>query len=157
MTKPTALERFLSKIEVDPATDCWLWTAGLANGGYGKFKANGRTHLAHRWYYEDLYGAVPAELQLDHLCRVRACVNPNHLEPVTGRENLLRGDTFQAANAAKTHCPKGHPLAGDNLLVSGARRYCRTCRRAQTAAWRAAHLEEARRRDRENKKAKRQR
>lgn len=84
---------------------------------------------AHRVYYEARFGPIPAGLQLDHLCRNRGCVNPDHLEPVTCRENLMRGHTVAAANAKKTHCNAGHALAGDNLRVWKGKRYCIVCQR----------------------------
>ena len=88
----------------------------------------------HRVAYEAAVGPIPEGLQLDHLCRNTLCTNPAHLEPVTCRENLLRGNTLQAANAAKTHCPYGHPYAGENLRVrrlksGGLGRSCRECAR----------------------------
>ena len=149
------LKRFEAKVVADPETGCWNWQAWTTRGGYGKFKVDGHTRVSHRWYYQQVVGPVPAELQLDHLCRNRACCNPEHLEPVTCRENLLRGDTFQASNAAKVQCPKGHPLSGENLMVSGGRRVCRTCKRAATAKWRAANLEKARLADRESARQRR--
>ncbi len=88
--------------------------------------------LAHRFAYELTVGPIPKGLTIDHVrergCILELCCNPAHLEPVTLQENLLRGGTFQAANAAKTHCPRGHPYAGGNLYVrpDGSRR-CRTC------------------------------
>jgi hypothetical protein len=137
------VDRFMSKVMPVP-TGCWLWTGGVSKWGYGKFKVEGRTLAAHRWGYEALVGPVPEGLQIDHRCRVRSCVNPSHLDAVTCRENLLRGDTFQARNAAKTHCPKGHPYSGDNLMLSAGGRYCRTCTRARSARWRAENLDRAR-------------
>ncbi len=77
----------------------------------------------HRYVYELLVGPIPDGFDIDHLCRVRNCVNPEHLEAVTHRENMLRGDTLAAANAAKTHCPKGHALDGRDTHG----RYCTTC------------------------------
>lgn len=152
--RPSPLERFEAKLALSP-TGCLVWTAGTTRGGYGKFKVDGQTVVAHRWYYQQVRGPIADDLQLDHLCRNPPCCDPDHLEPVTGRENLLRGETFQAANAAKTHCPHGHPLSGDNLLVSGNRRSCRICKRRQSAEWRARNLDDARRRDREQAKARR--
>lgn len=117
-------EAFWSKVEKTP-NGCWNWTAGRSGDGYGNF----RSTRAHRWAYERLVGPIPAGLVIDHLCRNILCVNPAHLEPVSRRENVLRGLTLPASNAAKTHCPKGHPLSGNNLYVqprTGKRR-CKTC------------------------------
>lgn len=106
---------------------CWLWTASLDGAGYSKIRVDGRLFNAHRWYYEMINGPIPKGLQLDHLCRVRRCVNPDHLEPVTQQENIRRGEGIGVINARKTHCPKGHPYAGDNLIVRSGSRGCRTC------------------------------
>lgn len=124
-------ERIASKIQID-ANGCWCWSASQNGYGYGKLRWNGSTCRAHRIVYQLLVGEIPPGLQLDHLCRVRHCVNPAHLEPVTQRENTLRGDTISAKCAAKTHCPKGHPLSGDNLVPSKQKlgeRNCLTCNR----------------------------
>ncbi len=128
--KPTPPEpRFWSKVE---KTDgCWNWT-GTTNRGYGQFNINGGNRIyAHRFSYELTNGPIPERLTIDHLCRNPSCVNPEHLEVVTMRENLLRGNTLQAENARKTLCKKGHPLEGDNLvqcLLRRGKRICRTCR-----------------------------
>lgn len=123
------LVRFLSK--VDKANDCWLWTAALLKTGYGRFKKDGKTKLAHRVSYELLVGPIPDGLTLDHLCRERRCVNPAHLEPVTAKVNVLRGETITAHNARKEQCIRGHLLRGDNLFVRrDGHRLCRHCKRA---------------------------
>jgi hypothetical protein len=129
--------RFMEHVAIDSETGCWLWTASLTGPGYGQFKVHGRLVLAHRFAYELVHGPIPADRELDHLCRVRRCVNPTHLEPVTTRENLLRGQSFAAINARKTHCPAGHPYAGANVWreSTGARK-CRTCKQARQRAWR---------------------
>jgi hypothetical protein len=88
--QPTTLERFWTKIRRDE-NGCWLWQAGLAHNGYGHLKVGRRTVKAHRFAYELLVGPVLEHLELDHLCRVRSCVNPAHLEPVTHAENVRRG------------------------------------------------------------------
>lgn len=125
-------ERFWSKVQ---KTDgCWLWTAGTEDG-YGRYGLNQTSVLAHRLAYMELVGPVPAGLQLDHLCRVRACVNPAHLEPVTLRENVRRGMGPAGVNAAKTHCPNGHPY---DYTERGGRRRCKACRNARARALWAA-------------------
>jgi hypothetical protein len=130
---------------------CWVWRSKVVNG-YGRIEVRsgvGRTsrttEAAHRVSYETFVGPIPDGLQIDHLCRNRLCVNPVHLEPVTGRVNTLRGNTITAANFAKTECKSDHPLAGANLKVlpSGERR-CRTCERAAKRRYRAAHSERLR-------------
>lgn len=124
--------RFWSKVDKDGANGCWLWTAGTTRG-YGMFSAipdaEGKKHtrVAHRWLWEQVNGPVPAGLELDHLCRVRHCVNPDHLEPVTKRENILRGTGFSARHAAKTHCPRGHAYDEANTGMARGQRYCRQC------------------------------
>ncbi|WP_280412563.1 HNH endonuclease signature motif containing protein [Nocardia asiatica] len=118
--------------KVDKSGECWLWTKGTFDCGYGAFWVPPQNRAAHIVSYNLLVGAVPSGLQLDHLCRVRKCVNPAHLEPVTCRENLLRGETYAAVNAAKTHCPKGHPYSADNTRITAqGLRACRTCERAR--------------------------
>lgn len=125
--------------KVDKTGDCWEWTAGKTKAGYGKFRVGSQTDgtrrlaEAHRWAYEHSVGPIPEGLELDHLCRNRACVNPAHLEPVTRRVNCLRGEGAVADNARKTHCPKGHAYVGDNVLPhgkDGTARKCRECRKA---------------------------
>jgi hypothetical protein len=127
---PLLVERFWSRVAKGAAHECWVWTGAQFNGGYGRFKAAGRDTVAHRWSYEMVNGPVPNGLQLDHLCRNRLCVNPAHLEAVTARTNVLRGETITAANIAKTHCAKGHPFSGTNLIIArnGTKRLCRICK-----------------------------
>lgn len=109
---------------------CLVWT-GVVNGhGHGRIWQDGRFVFTHRAAYEALAGPIPEGLVLDHTCRVRACWNVLHLEPVTQRENVLRAPTALAAlNAAKTHCPKGHPYDAANTAHRNGRRHCRTCDR----------------------------
>lgn len=124
------VRRFWSKVEV--VGDCWEWQ-GTKQAEYGLFREDGKNVLAYRWSYAFFGGVVPEGLQLDHLCRNRSCVNPAHLEPVTPRDNTLRGTGPAAKNAQKTHCKWGHPLSGDNLYViirkgtPNPRRACKTC------------------------------
>lgn len=119
------LKRFLAK--VDKTDDCWLWTGSIA-GGYGKMWFHGMPRLAHRIAYRYWVGPLPDGLQLDHLCRVRHCVNPAHLEPVTAAENVRRG-TVGWNHRDKTHCPKGHPYDDENTYHGTNGRACRECQR----------------------------
>jgi hypothetical protein len=129
--RPINAVLFWTKVDVYFNGDgCWRWEGRLSHNGYGRYYQDGRSFAAHRIAYELLVGPIPEGLVLDHLCRVPACVRPDHLEPVTQRENVLRGDTFQARNAAKTHCPKGHPYDEANTKVDKrGRRSCKECHR----------------------------
>ena len=122
-------ERFWAK--VDKSGDCWLWTGAKSSAGYGSFRVGRGGVGAHRIAYELAVGPIPAGLELDHLCRVRHCVNPNHMEPVSHSENTHRGETVAASNAAKTHCPQGHEYTDENVrrgrLMKYGYRQCRIC------------------------------
>jgi hypothetical protein len=123
--------RFWAKIQ---KTDtCWLWT-GTKTRGYGRFWLDNQKTSAHRFAYELLVGPIPEGLTIDHLCRVRHCVRPDHLEPVSNRTNTLRGEGRSAVNARKTHCPKGHEYDASNAANWGGRRYCRICNRVKKLA-----------------------
>jgi hypothetical protein len=131
--------RFWSRVDQRSSDECWPWLAGKAKG-YGTFSIGGRSHPAHTISYQQIIGPVPIGLQLDHLCRNRGCVNPQHLEPVTRKENILRGVSFSAVNGAKTHCPNGHPYDSAHTRVDprlGYRR-CRECQAAGKRRRRAA-------------------
>lgn len=113
---------------------CWLWPLSRATHGYGQVRIGGKTMRAHRAAYELLIGPVPEGLELDHLCRNRACVNPAHLAPVTHQINLLRGVGFAAAHAVKTHCPHGHAYNAHNTYIDKkGQRHCRACKRTRMA------------------------
>jgi len=134
--KRPLLERLMEKVRVEPS-GCWVWTGRLTSKGYAVLWAGDHDRRVHRVSYELHIGEIPDGLQIDHLCRNRACVNPAHLEPVTNRENTLRGMNFCGVNARKTHCNKGHPLSGDNVRVKkkphGLGRECRSCERIRRA------------------------
>lgn len=113
-----------------PRSECWLWTGPYNKKGYGTthVKVGGvwKTKSVHRLSYELAVGQIPKGSTIDHLCGVRHCVNPAHLEAVSLQENIKRG-----SRATKTHCKRGHLLSGDNLKVRpGPRRLCLTCYRA---------------------------
>lgn len=125
-------DRIEQKIERVTESGCWIWTAHCGVNGYGRVRLNGRFLGAHRAVYELVNGSIGEGLQLDHLCRVRCCVNPHHLEPVECRENIRRGNGTAAKNMAATHCKRGHEFTDENTYYdygrshSGARQ-CRAC------------------------------
>jgi hypothetical protein len=113
---------------------CWLWTGVLNRDGYAEIRIEGKYRMAHRVAYEELVGVIPEGLQLDHLCRVRHCVNPEHLEPVTPRVNNLRSESFAAKNAVKDQCHRGHLFTEANTLIYRGKRTCRACNRIRAEA-----------------------
>lgn len=122
-------QQILDRISIDLKTGCWKWTGTILNCGYGQIQIHKAKYVAHRLSYELFISPIPKGLQIDHLCRNRRCVNPAHLEPVTCQENLLRGNTWAARNAAKTHCINGHEFTAENIYFSPEGwRYCRRCR-----------------------------
>jgi hypothetical protein len=136
-TPPSVEDRFWTS--VDTSGECWLWTGSRQKNGYGRFSLKNRGRLAHRFAYELVVGPIPEGLEIDHLCRVRACVRPDHLEAVTRRVNSLRSTSFAAQNAKKTHCVRGHALEGENLYSRNGWRWCRQCRQENLDAFLARH------------------
>lgn len=156
--------RFWSKVKQVPS-GCWEWTAARSHG-YGAYSINAKHVSAHRTSYLTLVGPIPEGLELDHLCRNRACVNPAHLEPVTSQVNTLRGESPSAQQARQTHCQAGHEFTPANTRLSKGHRYCRECGREATrkahakamadpvrAERRRANARERTRRYRERKRA----
>lgn len=132
------LERFLEKIEIDIQTECWVWTAALSSDGYGQLRVGKNMQEVHRVSYEFFVGPIPFDKEIDHLCRNRACVNPEHLESVIHRINCERGDPegngvralreVAKKRSEKTHCKYNHPLSGDNLRIrKSGKRVCVMC------------------------------
>lgn len=122
--------RFWEKCIPEPMSGCWLWVASIDGPGYAHLRIGGVLCKAHRIAYEALVGPIPLAHVIDHRCRVRCCVNPAHMEPVTNEENVRRGESFSAREARQTHCKYGHPLQGSNLILFERKpgRFMRTCR-----------------------------
>ena len=122
--------RFWDKIVPEPMSGCWLWKACIDRDGYGEVRATiggCRFAKAHRLSFAVLVGPVPFGMVLDHKCRTRSCVNPDHLEAVTSRTNTLRGAGFAAENFSKTHCHRGHEFSEANTMRRRGWRECRKC------------------------------
>ena len=132
----------MDKVMPEPNSGCWLWSGAAKSpyagyGEYGSFWANGKSHQAHRWFYESIHGQVGNGIHLDHLCRVSLCVNPSHLEPVTPAENTRRGaaipGNFGKRGRNKTRCPQGHPYTPENTYLNTqhngrhVQRKCKIC------------------------------
>jgi len=133
MIKNKVKKRFWKNVAITPS--CWLWTATITDG-YGRIQINKKKMYAHRLAYELLIGIIPNGLELDHLCRVRNCVNPNHLEPVTHKENLQRG-IHSNGQINKTCCKHGHEYTNKNTYkYPDGRRDCRICQKIRTTKYR---------------------
>ncbi len=133
-------ERFWANVVVGGPDDCWPWVGSKISthgNDYGVFsiptgKEHGKSVSAHRYSCELAHGPIPEGYVVDHKCRFGLCVNPNHLEAVTNKENILRGNGAPAINARKTHCVRGHPLSGSNLRPrKDGRRVCIICDKAR--------------------------
>lgn len=133
------VDRFWAKVNKSGPNGCWIWTAARSDTGYGSFRINRKTYNAHRLAYEELVGAIPDGLQIDHLCRVRACVNPDHLEAVTRQENTRRALTIGYPGAPSTTCKRGHDWTVTPPIIAHrsngkTSRNCRVCARIRDRA-----------------------
>lgn len=127
-TNKTIKQRFFDKVVI--TNTCWLWQGTTLKGGYGHFRDGLKLILAHRWSYTSIKGPIPYGLQLDHLCRVRNCVNPDHLEPVSSKENSRRGNlstSRKESRNSKTHCINGHKFTPENSVYHKKYRRCKIC------------------------------
>jgi|GEM_PF-572312 len=152
----SARRRLLANVElVDPPAgikgQCRLWRGSCNDKGYGQLRVHRKTRRAARVAYELFKGPIPKRYVLDHLCRRRRCINEDHLEPVTNRVNLLRGNTFASRHAMKTHCANGHAFSVENTYLyswpkwKGPRcpvRMCRQCVKNRASAKRRKLREE---------------
>lgn len=129
------LDNFEAKVEIGDG--CWLWIGSVDRHGYGKFNIKPYQVSAHRIAYQLHVGPIPDGHDIDHLCRIRRCVNPAHLDTVTRRENIMRSPiALSAVNAVKTACIKGHPFDQANTYIDPAGyRHCRACSRAANRRW----------------------
>lgn len=135
--------RFWSR--VDKTEGCWNWTGCIASRGYGDYEVRGQRFLAHRIAYTAIAGEIPSGLVIDHLCRNRRCVNPAHMEPVTNKENILRGVSPTSINARKVFCPQGHLLSTETKCNGGHwQRFCRPCQVVWTRNYRQRRNRELR-------------
>lgn len=133
-------DRLLDLIEIDR---CWVWKGSLSRAGYGRLtiREGGKkmTKSAHRVSYETFVGKIPVGLTIDHLCKNKACINPDHLEAVSQKVNVHRANPLWKQEAARTHCPQGHEYTEDNMYKyktrsGGVCRNCKTCMKARTRA-----------------------
>ncbi len=118
--------------QVDDSGSCWIWTGIKDYKGYGQFSANNKKHLAaHRWAYEALVGPIKEGFVVDHLCRNRACCNPDHMEIVTPTENVMRGEGITAQNARRAECSCGHTYSVAHRKDGRSYRFCKRCKNEQ--------------------------
>jgi hypothetical protein len=126
---PSTIERFYAAIRTDLSTGCWNWTKWTDRGGYGGFRHQGKLVLTHRFAYEYFREPIPSGLQIDHLCRNRACCNPWHLEVITAEDHCQRSPISPTAvNARKVYCKRGHEFTRDNTYHGTNGRECLICK-----------------------------
>ncbi len=131
MAEKNTFETLLAKIEQVTESGCWIFMGHCNRDGYARVRFKGKQIKAHRLFYENFIGPIPSGLVLDHICRVRCCVRPDHLEPVTNRTNTLRGIGVTAQNYRKTHCKNGHLfdlVIPNPVRMAAVQRVCSFCR-----------------------------
>lgn len=128
-------KKVLQGVMINQETQCWQWLRGKTNKGYGAVYFSGVQFSVHSVMYMIYKGRIPDGLDLDHLCRNRSCCNPDHLEAVTRKENLLRGLTIAASNFKVSRCPRGHPYSEENTIRRRGGRECRECSRVLAKAY----------------------
>ena len=132
--KPFA-EGFFDRIEAEPNSGCWIWIGATSGSNdYGLCYPQSKKMFAHRWSFEYAHGPIPSGMTIDHLCRVRRCVNPSHMEVVTNEVNVLRGRGHTAINARKIVCSAGHPFDERNTRIRPSTRW-RACRECNRLRW----------------------
>lgn len=134
-SREAMMDHLMDKSMPVSESGCWIWLGVTNTYGYGRVLWNNRHLMAHRVSYELFKGPISADLQTDHLCKVRCCINPDHLEAVTPRVNTMRSRAVSAVNAAKTHCINGHTFDTENTRTyhrgSVTGRVCRACKREE--------------------------
>jgi len=128
-------QRLVSPVLKVDDEGCWLWNQKLTAEGYGLSRLGGKTVWVHRFVYEKLVGPIPKGRVLDHLCKKKDCCNPRHLEPVTARENVIRGDGRAGVNFKRTRCIHGHEFTKENTRIVQGKRRCITCARKRSRDW----------------------
>lgn len=139
MQNPELFKKLINNtLHLKDGSNCIVWRGALHNG-YGRFTWKGKRHNVHRWMYIAVHGKLPKTLHIDHLCRNRACINPEHLEAVTSRENTMRGNGITAQCARKEKCIRGHLFVKPNyrIIPKSGDRECLICRRIRAKQKRA--------------------
>ena len=149
MGKNETIDGFMDKVFPCPITGCWLWAAFVNPDGYGMVTVGSKSIRAHRQSYQLFVGPIPDGKQLDHLCRVRRCVNPHHLEAVDGIENWRRGESSSKLFSMRDKCANGHDLTGDNLMLYRGARRCKACNAKDVERYRSKNIETLRHKARE--------